>query len=351
MVEEVDLPVAVTEWDGVADEPRVVDVLVDLGHLAPVLRVHGQHLVEELEEARGEVLPHARRFRGEAALPLDELVVVGVAERGLLPGETAGEHAEEEDAERPDVARRVHVEPGVVGSVADLGRGVGDAAADARDVNAGAEGHAEVDDLDGCALLVAEDNVLGLDVPVDEVLAVHELESAGNLVDVGPGFALAETDFGLDGVEEVAASGKVLHHHVRGLGLVGGVVGRDDVRVLGEVLPVLELLLEAGSGGGVLADGLDGHLAAVGLVLCNPGGAIGAFAGWLDESVALVEAGLVACHCYYSDLIFSQFVLLRHSKLAFLILAGLERSFYSARSYPTRHAFQRPEVWSRILAL
>ena len=114
VVEEVDLSVAVTEGDGVVDEPRVVDVLVHFRHLAPLLRVHGQHLVEELEEARGEVLPHSWWLGRQAALPLHELVVVGVAERRLLPGEAAGEHAEEEDAERPDVAGWVDVEPGVV---------------------------------------------------------------------------------------------------------------------------------------------------------------------------------------------------------------------------------------------
>ena len=167
VVEEVNLSVAVAEWDGVVYEPRVVDVLVHLRHLAPLLRVHGQHLVEELEEARGEVLPHARRLGRDSALPLHELVVVGVAERRLLPGEAPREHAEEEDAERPHVAGRVHGEARVVGGVADLGRGVGDAPADPGDVDTGAEGHAEVDDLDGGPLLVGEDYVLGFDVAVD----------------------------------------------------------------------------------------------------------------------------------------------------------------------------------------
>ena len=127
---------------------------------------------------------------------------------------------------------------------------------------------------------------------------MHELESASNLVHVGPCLVLAEADFGLDGVEEIAAASKVLHHHVRGLGLVGSVVGSDDVRVLGEVLSVLEFLLEAGSGSGFFADCLDGNLAAGGLVFGHPGGAVGSLSGGLDESVALVEAGLVACHCF-----------------------------------------------------
>ena len=232
VVEEVDLPVAVTEGDGVVDEPRVVQVLVDLGSVTSVLGVHGQHLVEELEEARGEVLPHARWLGGHARLPLHELVIVGVAERGLLPGETAGQHAEEEDAHRPHVAGGIHEEPRLVRGVADLGRGVRDAAAHAGNVRAGAQGHAEVDDLHVRALLVSEDDVLGLDVSVHELLAVHELQASGDLVDVGSRLGLGQADLWLDGIEEIAASRVVLDHHVRGLGLVSGVMGSDDVRVL-----------------------------------------------------------------------------------------------------------------------
>ena len=130
---------------------------------------------------------------------------------------------------------------------------------------------------------------------------MHKLETAGDLVDVGSGLVLAEAHFGLDGVKEVAASCKVLHHHVRRLGLVSGVVGRDDVRVLRQVFAVLELLLEAGAGGGVFADCLDGNFAAGRLVLGYPCSAVRAFAGGLDEGVALIEAGLVTaciCHCY-----------------------------------------------------
>ena len=300
MVEEVDFPVAVTERDGVVDEPRVVDVLVNFRHIAPVLHVHGQHLVEELEQTRGEVLPHAGRLGRDSSLPLDEFVVVGVTERCLLPRETAREHTEEENTERPYVAGRVHVETGLVGRVADLGGSVRDTAAHARDVHACAKGHAEVDDLHGAAFLVGEHNVLWLDVSVHEVFAVHKFQPAGDLVDVDSGLALTETDFGLDRIKEIATTREILHHHVRGLGFVRGVVGSDDVRVLRQVLAILQLLLEARSGGGVFADGLDGHFTPVGLVLCDPGDAVCAVAGRLDEGVALIEASLVVAgisHC------------------------------------------------------
>ena len=137
---------------------------------------------------------------------------------------------------------------------------------------------------------------------------MHVLQSSGDLVDVGSGLGLGEADFRLDRVEEVAASREILHHHVRGLGLVSRFVRCDDERVFRQVLAVLELLFEAGSGGGVFADGLDGHFSAGGLVFCNPGGAVSTLAGWLDEGVALVEAGLVVaciCHFYWEFVIYS----------------------------------------------
>ena len=61
------------------------------------------------------------------------------------------------------------------------------------------------------------------------------------------------------------------------------------------MLAVLQLLLEARSGGGCLADGLDGHLLARGLVLGNPGSAVSALAGRLDERVTLIQTSLVVC--------------------------------------------------------
>ena len=192
----------------------VVQVFVHLGGVASFVGVHGEHPVEELEEARGEVLPHAWRFGSHAVLPLHELIVVGVTERGLLPGKAPGEHAEEEDAHRPHVARRLHEEPGLIGGVADLGWGVGDASADAGNVGPSAKGHAEVNDFDAGALLVGQDDVLRLDVAMHQLLAVHELKGAGDLVDVCPRLGLVQADLGLDSVEEVAAFGEVLNHHV-----------------------------------------------------------------------------------------------------------------------------------------
>ena len=44
------------------DQPGVVEIIVDLGDAASVLRVHREHLVEERKEPGGEALPHARRL-------------------------------------------------------------------------------------------------------------------------------------------------------------------------------------------------------------------------------------------------------------------------------------------------
>ena len=122
---------------------------------------------------------------------------------------------------------------------------------------------------------------------------MHELQPAGDLVNVDSGLALTETDFGLDRIKEIATSREILHHHVRGLGFVRGIVGSDDVRVLRQVLAILQLLLETRSGGSVFADGLDGYFTPVRLVFCDPGCAVCPFASRLDEGVALIEASLV----------------------------------------------------------
>ena len=70
-------------------------------------------------------------------------------------------------------------------------------------------------------------------------------------------------------------------------------MGRNDVRVLGQVLAVLELFLEASPRGPGFADGLDRYLVPRGLVLCDPRGTVGPFAGLLDEREAIIKAGLI----------------------------------------------------------
>ena len=155
------------------------------------------------------------------------------------------------------------------------------------------EGHAKVNQLHKGALFVSEHDVLGLDVSVHQLLAVHVVHSLGNLAQVQLCLGLLQTHLGLDGVKQVTSSCKLLHHHVRGLGLKGALVSGDDVGMVGQVPAVLELLLEVRAPGVVLVDGLDGHQLASGLVLGNPGGAVGALASLLDERVPLVQASVV----------------------------------------------------------
>ena len=301
---EVYFTKTVAEGNRGAEKPGIVEVFVDLLDAAAILGLHGQQPVEELEQPWGEALPHARGLQRHSRLPLHKLVVVGIAERGLLPGEAAREHAEEEDAHRPHVAGGLCEEPDLVRGGADLRRCVGDAAADPGNVGTAPESHAEIDELYEGAPLVSKNNVLGFDVAVDQLLAVHVLQRLCDLVEVSPRLLLGETHFWLDGVKQVAARCVVLHHHVRSLGLVGGVVGSDDEGMLREVLAVLELPLEVCSGGARFADSLDGDFLARGLVFGDPRCAIGALAGLLEKCESLVQAGLVGSsrfcsHCWF----------------------------------------------------
>ena len=101
-------------------DPTAVEVFVHLRDDAPVFGVHCEHLVEEGEELGREFLPRTRRLAACSTLPLHKLVVVWVTECGLFPGKAASQHTEEEDAYRPNVARRVYKESSFIGSVADL---------------------------------------------------------------------------------------------------------------------------------------------------------------------------------------------------------------------------------------
>ena len=77
----------------------------------------------------------------------------------------------------------------------------------------------------------AQQHVLGLDVPMDEPFAVHELETVEDRVHDPEQLGLAERDPGIDGLLEIHAA-LVLHDHVRGaVGLEYAEHG-DDVRVL-----------------------------------------------------------------------------------------------------------------------
>ena len=291
----------VREWDRGGGEPGLVDVLVHFFHWASVPWVHGQQLVEKLQELGCECLPHARRFHRHSILPLHELKVVWVTEGCLLPGKVSCQHAEEEDAYRPYVAGGLGVEANFIRCIANLWRSVWDASAHLGDVGACSQCHAKVYELHERAFFVSKHNVLWLDVSVHQLLAVHVLHSLGYLVQVLPGLAFAQSNLWLDCIEEVTTWSVVLHHHVRGFRLVGSIVRVDDIGVLRNMLAVLELPLEVSPPGTRLADRLDCNGIPSGLVFCNPGGSIGALTSLPQESETLIQASLVVCllssHC------------------------------------------------------
>ena len=124
---------------------------------------------------------------------------------------------------------------------------------------------------------------------MDQLLAVHIFYSFGDLVDVQLCLGLLHSLFGLDGIEKVSSSGKLLDHYVGALGFVGIFIGGDDVGVAAEVSAVFELPLEVGSLGVGFADGFDCNYFSQDLVLSDPGGTVGTLASLLDEAVALIE--------------------------------------------------------------
>ena len=130
---------------------------------------------------------------------------------------------------------------------------------------------------------------------------MHALDCFADLLKVSPYFALWKSHLRLDGVEQVSSRGVVLHHNIRCLCLVRRIVGGDDVGMFREMFAVLQLPFEVGALGAHFADGLDGDSLAVCPVVGDPGCAIRALAGLLDEGEALVQACLVSgrfdCHC------------------------------------------------------
>lgn len=62
VVDVLPLVQTVAEGNVRADQPGVVEVIVDLSDAASVIGMHREHLVEEGEESGGETLPHARRL-------------------------------------------------------------------------------------------------------------------------------------------------------------------------------------------------------------------------------------------------------------------------------------------------
>ena len=69
---------------------------------------------------------------------------------------------------------------------------------------------------------------------------MHELDSSTDLTEVELRCGLLQSYPWLDGIEQVAARGVVLYHHVGAVRLESGIVCPDDVGVFREALGVLE---------------------------------------------------------------------------------------------------------------
>ncbi len=236
-------------------EDELADGLVAVGAVA------GVRLLEHLGEALGDVLAEGADGGGDAGEDLGAELGERVGVEGLL----AGEQLVERDAQRVDVGPvvdaagllhllRRHVERrahggGGLGEVVDLvARGLGDA---------------EVEHLDQRRAVgpPGEEEVGGLDVAVDDAVAVRLGERVAALDDVVDRVGHVEHAL-REEVGEVAPL-QELHHHVRRAGVERAHVGdAGDVLAL-DAHGVLGLAQEAGRVLGVLGElreeELEGH--------------------------------------------------------------------------------------------
>eukprot|EP00672_Neobodo_designis_P022365 CAMPEP_0174850216 /NCGR_PEP_ID=MMETSP1114-20130205/19102_1 /TAXON_ID=312471 /ORGANISM="Neobodo designis, Strain CCAP 1951/1" /LENGTH=523 /DNA_ID=CAMNT_0016084655 /DNA_START=308 /DNA_END=1876 /DNA_ORIENTATION=- len=247
----LDLPGGDERLVGVDEEPRVLHHLLQPEALR---RVDDDELRDQVLRALGEVSRHAE----VATLDLvEERVLVGVIE-----GEVAGEHHEEDDAARP----RVGLEAVVPALLEHLGGDVVGGAAHGleqrRAVGRLEVRQAEVGDLQ--VVVLVEEEVLGFDVAVRDALRVAVTHAGDKLLEEPPGGGLVEA-LGLDDAVEELAALDHLEHHVDVVGGLHHLAQVHDVRVV-EALHdgdlALELLLEVLARQLLLVDDLDGPLLA-----------------------------------------------------------------------------------------
>lgn len=156
-----------------------------------------------------------RRRRTDALLCLLRL--------GRVEGRLADEQLEHEDAEAPDV------DAVVVRLAEHLGREVVEGAAEGRALVRRDRRPAEVGHL--CVVVGVEQDVLGLDVAVDHVVAVEEGERVGDLADPPRHLRLVEALLLLQQLEELAVR-RELGHEVHALLVVEVAVQAEHARVL-----------------------------------------------------------------------------------------------------------------------
>ncbi|PLN78809.1 hypothetical protein BDW42DRAFT_174170 [Aspergillus taichungensis] len=226
-----------------------------------------QHLTDQGGGAGRDVGRHVEVAGGDLLEEGGDVVVI--------EGQTADQQHVEDDTATPDV----DLGPGVELAGDDLGGGVvGAAAAGLEEVAVGHDvAEAEIGDLD--VFLAVDEEVLGLEVAVDDLVAMAVLHGADDLLEelAGLGVVAAAP---LDEVVEQLALGVLEDHDDVGLGGDDG-VEFDDVG-MAQQLQVLDLAFDAAHhvAGKELAPGddLEGDLPATGLVNRQLHLAKGAFA-------------------------------------------------------------------------
>ncbi len=228
------------------------------GRLEPAIAVLLQAMLDDAVESRGNVPSRLRQLRRLVSQDCRHRLGVRVPLERLL----AREHLVEDRPEREDVravvdreslhllgrhvARGPHDRPGLRVALVR-----GSARLLARSDGLDPLRQAEVEDLD--VAVPADEEVLGLQVPMDDALLVRRGETPGNLERVVHGLLLGDRA----GVELPAQrlAFQKLHDGVRDAVLVAEIVDRQDV-LMGERRDRLRLALEPGERVGIGRDGL-----------------------------------------------------------------------------------------------
>lgn len=177
-------------------KPVLLHVRSHLSHRAPLPCIQGQEFGKHLHGLWGELPPQGREILLRVRpllhpVPFCEVLEEVVGVHAALPGEVAGQDAEDDHPEGPRVQTGLHAERRSChlllavqkGHGAQLWGHVGQGARDETDQGASLLSQAKVCQLDLAAVIVQQEDVFGLDVAVHQAVAVDELQSAGDLGD------------------------------------------------------------------------------------------------------------------------------------------------------------------------
>ncbi len=270
-------------------QPVVFEVLGGFLDTAALVRSRLQHSSVEAHEAWRKLSPLRRNLCGLAPLPHRVFAEERVFVVGELPGEVAGQGAEDEDSEGPHVGARLHRVALALERFADFGRCVRNAGAHLAHHRARSLGHAKVHELDSRQVFIEHEDIFWLDVSVNEVFAVHEFQCAGDLFDDHFALALREPDLRRDGLEQVSERRVLLREHVRRRRLERDVKGVEDGPVWRQIVAVVELAQEVLELGARFGEDLERDARVRLLAAAQQHLPVRAAAQFLERRVALVE--------------------------------------------------------------